>query len=106
MYQIFEKNVRKFVSQEMSEEKFCDSLEKLPTLVTAKALEIIYEQTKDKSSDGGLFTKIMELLGRRGKIDKERAGTLCKEKVEKHLSYGQFLQLIDIRRKLLLAGQN
>lgn len=100
VYFIFDKNVRKFVNRDMPEEKFKDTLKKLPTLITGKALQIVYEQTKDRSSDGKLFMEIMTFLDKDAKIDHERTAALCKEKVEKNVSYGKFIQLIDTLRKI------
>ena len=100
VYFIFEKNVRKFVNRDISEEKFKETLKKLPKLITGKALQIVYEQSQEKSSDGKLFMEIMKFLDKADKIDNERAAALCKEKVDKNVSYGKFIQLIDIQRKL------
>lgn len=43
---------------------------------------------------------ILKLLDNAGKIDHDRAFVLCKEKVDKNVSYGKFIQLIEIQRKL------
>ena len=104
VYFIFEKNVRKFVGSDLadgkSEDKFNETLEKLPKLITGKALQIVYEQTKDKTSDGALFMKIMKCLDKADKVDHDRVSVLCKEKVDKNVAYGKFIQLINIQRNI------